>query len=320
MSRKLPHEVGRSIFGADARGYARARLDYPPELFALLRQRYGLRPGCRVLEIGAGTGIATRELLRQGAESVLAVEADPRMARWLRRSFAPPLGKVRVVISPFETADLPAMQFDLVVAATSFHWLEQRRGVRRVASALRPGHWFACWGNQHGDPTRPNAWFRATHPIFKALPSSPASRRVGRHGHTRGHSGYLDLPRTLRTTGAFDLIDRKVIRWTVTLTAKQVVALYATFSDVRSLPPEVADRFLRDILTLARDRFHNRVVIRMRTPLVVARRTSFGRRGPGARATQGSRSATRGAPAPRAAARRGSGSHRSSADRLGRGR
>ena len=62
-----------------------------------------LTPGDRVVEIGPGLGVLTRRLLAAGA-SVLAVELDPRLARYLRR----------------ELADVPA--FDLVEAdALSLH-------------------------------------------------------------------------------------------------------------------------------------------------------------------------------------------------------
>ncbi|EQD38338.1 Methyltransferase type 11, partial [mine drainage metagenome] len=51
----------------------------------------------------------------------------------------------------FEEVPLRPGSFDLGVAATSFHWLPERRGLRKVARALRPGGWWAAWGNEHGD-------------------------------------------------------------------------------------------------------------------------------------------------------------------------
>jgi len=46
-----------------------------------------LTPGDRVVEVGPGLGVLTRRLLAAGA-SVLAVELDPRLARYLRRELA----------------------------------------------------------------------------------------------------------------------------------------------------------------------------------------------------------------------------------------
>jgi len=46
-----------------------------------------LAPGDRVVEVGPGLGVLTRRLLASGA-SVLAVELDPKLARYLRRELA----------------------------------------------------------------------------------------------------------------------------------------------------------------------------------------------------------------------------------------
>jgi ubiquinone/menaquinone biosynthesis C-methylase UbiE len=50
--------LGRT-FDEDAELYDRARPGYPPELFDDLAEVAGTGPGCRVLEVGAGTGKAT---------------------------------------------------------------------------------------------------------------------------------------------------------------------------------------------------------------------------------------------------------------------
>ena len=62
-------------FGAAARVYDARRPRYPVQLIDDL-----LMQGARtVLDVGAGTGIASEQLLGRGV-NVLAVEPDPRMA------------------------------------------------------------------------------------------------------------------------------------------------------------------------------------------------------------------------------------------------
>ena len=63
----------RSIFDEDADLYDRSRPDYPPALFADLVNITGIGAGSTVVEIGPGTGQATRGLLATGA-AIIAVE------------------------------------------------------------------------------------------------------------------------------------------------------------------------------------------------------------------------------------------------------
>lgn len=268
---ELSRETGRWIFGRDPEGYARGRLGYPEEVYRTLREPCGLRPGARVLELGPGTGIATRELLRRGLLRLLAVEADPHMAAHLRESLGPWRGRCRIVVSPFETAPLAEGSFDLLVAATSFHWLDQARAVERAAELLRPGGWLAVWSNLHGDHSRPNAWSRASRPIFEDGRARGPARRTP-VAQRASPASYLDLPSALRAHGGFDPIRREVHRWKVDLSTEEAIRLFASFSDLRALPAVTHREKLRRLTVLAEERFHGRVRLAVRTPMVIARR------------------------------------------------
>ncbi len=73
------HDDLRLGFDGDADRYARARPGYPAEAFDDLAATVDLGPGSRVLEIGPGTGQATRDLARTGA-STTAVEIGAQLA------------------------------------------------------------------------------------------------------------------------------------------------------------------------------------------------------------------------------------------------
>src|SRR6185436_4237458 len=95
---------GRSVFGTTAAIYGAARPGYPDRVYDILRDRCHLGPTSRILEIGAGPGLATKRLLDAGAH-VVAVEPSPALASqlsalpWAAR-------RLDVVVSTFEDADL----------------------------------------------------------------------------------------------------------------------------------------------------------------------------------------------------------------------
>jgi protein-L-isoaspartate O-methyltransferase len=159
----------RATFAEDAELYERARPEYPAELFADLAALALLGPGSRVLEIGCGTGQATMALARLGC-AVTAVELGGALAGIARRKLTG--FEARVVVTTFEDWQLPPEPFDLVVAATSFHWVDPAVRVRKSADALRPGGSLAVISTHHvaggtnrSSPTRSAATNCSTRPL-----------------------------------------------------------------------------------------------------------------------------------------------------------
>ena len=164
----LHRSEGRRLFGLDPAGYSAGRPDYPEAVYETLARRCGLGPTTQVLEIGPGTGLVTRPLLREVAH-VTAVEPDLSMASYLRDAAAS--ANLDVVPSSFEEADVGRARFDLAVAATSFHWVDQEVGLSKLGHALRPGGWAALWWTLFRDPDQPDEFSQAVEQVL-----GPATR------------------------------------------------------------------------------------------------------------------------------------------------
>lgn len=273
MIRSIDLVQGRHLFGKDPAQYDRVRPGYPAEVYRVLRRRCGLSPGTATFEIGAGTGKATRELLRRGASPLAVVEPDPRCARYLRSSLRPWRDRVRLYVAPFEDVELEEGGFDLGVAATSFHWLRERPALGKVVRFLRPGGWWAMWSNLHGDPTRPTDFTRAVDPLYRGFEVSPVTGSPGPLGFRTYRDERLA---TLRGVGGFDRASCRVIRWKRTLDTDTVLALNRTFSNISSLPYRRRERFLSELRRVVDGPFGGRVTLNMLTTLFTARRTEHG--------------------------------------------
>jgi len=109
---------------------------YPAALIAAAAAVTGWRPDSRILEIGSGPGTATQDFAALGGRFT-CVEPNADFVA-LAREILAPFPDVSFQTSTLEQADLP-VPFDIVLAASSFHWIDQQRGVRRIGEVLAPG-------------------------------------------------------------------------------------------------------------------------------------------------------------------------------------
>ncbi|MCM0676458.1 class I SAM-dependent methyltransferase [Micromonospora phytophila] len=132
---------GRALsFGAVAEAYERFRPGYPVELFDQV-VTYAGQPVRTALEIGAGTGKATRLFAQRGV-TVTATEPDGVMLTELRKHVP---ATVRTVQAAFE--DLrPGESYGLLYAAAALHWTKPEGRWSRVAALLEPDGVFASFG------------------------------------------------------------------------------------------------------------------------------------------------------------------------------
>jgi SAM-dependent methyltransferase len=125
--------------------YDRVRPTYPDELFADLVAITGIHAGSSVLEVGCGTGQATRSVAALG-HPVTAVEAGRGMVALARQRLGG-FDNVEVENSTFEDWDDRGRRFDLLLAAASWHWVDPAAGWPKAHRVLRPGGWMALIGN-----------------------------------------------------------------------------------------------------------------------------------------------------------------------------
>ncbi|WP_341674881.1 class I SAM-dependent methyltransferase [Niveibacterium sp. SC-1] len=256
---------GRTLFGAEARRYARARPDYPARVREVLLARCGAIPGARAFEIGAGTGKATRVLLELGCE-VSAVEPDARMSAVLLEDLSPSLtAHLQVMNCGFEEAPLEAASFDLGIAATAFHWLEPAVVLPRIFDLLRPGGHWAMWWNLF-DPPEDDAFLRRTAPLFESLARGPSQAPNGRPTFA------LDVAaRTAELHAAgFEAVQYERLDWEIEQDTESVLALVATFSPVSHASPEAREVLMQGLRRITDEEFGGRVTRCFQTTIYTA--------------------------------------------------
>jgi SAM-dependent methyltransferase len=130
-------------FGDAADSYERVRPLYPDAALSELASRCGLAAGTPVVDIGAGTGKLTRQLVALGAD-VVAVEP----AAGMRRRLEAEVPGVPVLDGTAEDIPLPDGSVDIVTSGQAFHWFDTHRALDEIARLLRPAGWLALLWNE----------------------------------------------------------------------------------------------------------------------------------------------------------------------------
>lgn len=151
MSDDLPelHQLNPTgRFSERAEDYRRHRPDYPAGAIDAILAGLGDPAALIAADVGAGTGISSRQLAGRGVR-VRAVEPNAEM-----RAVAEPDARVEFVEGTAEATGLGDASVDLVVSAQAFHWFRYAEALAEFHRILEPGGRLALmWNNRdHADP------------------------------------------------------------------------------------------------------------------------------------------------------------------------
>jgi SAM-dependent methyltransferase len=128
-------------FADVADDYERGRPGYSRAAIAA----FGLQPGARVADVGAGTGKLTRALVDFGFDVVAIEPLDGMRARLARE-----LPAVQALAGTAEALPLGDASLDGVACGDAFHWFDVERSAVELARVIRPGGVLAVLGNRPG--------------------------------------------------------------------------------------------------------------------------------------------------------------------------
>lgn len=123
-------------FGKEGRAYDEARKRYPNVVIDFILEKLPLLPN--ILDVGCGTGIATRQFFERNVK-VSGADKDEKMIA-IAREHGP--DAISYTVAPTEDLPFEDNSFDAITAFSAFHWFANNEAVKEIRRVLAPGGFF----------------------------------------------------------------------------------------------------------------------------------------------------------------------------------
>jgi trans-aconitate methyltransferase len=227
-------------FNEVASEYDKYRPNYPDQLFLDILDYAPIKPIDSILEIGCGTGQATKGFVELGYDNMTCVELNQKLAEFTLEKFKEK-PNVSIINSPFEEWQSDKRDFELAISATAFHFIQtQQSGYRKVFEFLCDRGSIAFFWTIHV-PSFDNIYNQIRESYRKYSPSlddsySPTIEEI-----------IADRSKLTIKDGLFEDLTVKQYRWDDTYTADEYVSLLNTNSRHRMLLSEVRVQLFENI-------------------------------------------------------------------------
>jgi SAM-dependent methyltransferase len=213
--------------------YDAGRIGYANELYDFL-VGYGLSPSHRILDVGCGTGLASRPLIDNGFR-VTGVDVSEPMLERARAS----LPDATWIAGSAEALPFDDGSFDAVISAQALHHADRAAALREIVRVTRSGGIVAIWWKSLNslDPVK--------------MTRDDVSRDLGVEPPVSGYS------RGFREFYATDFADRtlRVIPWNTVTGLDEFMNYERSRKTIRDAFGDRADEYFAALEQRLRDRF-----------------------------------------------------------------
>lgn len=234
----MRNEGLKSTFNKVVELYDTYRPLYVDELYKDILDYKPLDNTCTTVEVGIGTGKATKHFLDAGTK-LIGVELGEKLASFVSEKFKS-YDTFKVVNLSFEDFECNDNSVDLIYAATAFHWIDEEKGYRKAYKLLKNGGAFARFANRpYKDKENPNI-----HPALQEVYAKymPDSKFRGEFNEEM----CIELANIPLKYGFKD-IEYRLYKRVRTLTSDEYASLVGTYSGIIAMNKKIRYNFLSEI-------------------------------------------------------------------------
>jgi uncharacterized glyoxalase superfamily protein PhnB/SAM-dependent methyltransferase len=218
----------RLTFNEDVENYDKWRPTYCEELFKDICAYSQIGQGNKAIEVGIGTGQATKPFLDTGCD-LTAIELGKNLAEYSRLKFRD-YQNLKVFNTAFEQFECPDDSVDLIYSATAFHWIPIEIGYSKARHLLKTGGTLALFWNRPYAARENDDLHQQIQGIYQKY--RPSNTKPIENDTER----YNNITKNIQAYGFRDVV-LKLYHSTRRFSSADYISLLNTYSDHRSMPP-----------------------------------------------------------------------------------
>jgi len=222
--------------------YDKIRPGYPTEIYKTIEKYKNFDENSLILEIGAGSGIASKEIYDMWHSKLTLIEPGANFCEILIEQFKN-IDDVKIENTTFEKYENKTL-FDAIFSATAFHWLDLSVKYKRAFKMLKEDGLLILYWNYYGIEN-----IEMENCIQKIYVKYGMGLNDGKNGYERQMETINDRRREIEESGYFKILDHKIIKRIIEYSASDNTKLLKTFPNHSKLE----DNFFIEIENIIRE-------------------------------------------------------------------
>ena len=240
--------------------YDNVRPGYPQEIYKTISKHIMLDKNSRILEIGAGNGIASQEIYSNWQSKMVLLEPGGNLCELLYSRFKN-TKDIEVKNGYFEQYE-SAYLFDVIISATAFHWLDLSVKYKKSYSFLKDNGLLILYWNNYGIENK-----EMEENIQEVYNKYGNRTSDGKSSYERQMEKIETRKNEILDSNLFNIIEHKIIKNVLEYTSEKYINLLKTFPD----HTKMEERFFEKIKEIIKDN-GNMIEVRILINLEIARK------------------------------------------------
>lgn len=244
-------------FDNNFENYDNIRPGYPKEIYEIISKYKTFDKNSKILEIGAGNGLASREIYSKWHCKLFLIEPGIDFCNFLNKKFGN-IKDIKIENTTFE--EYPnQIFFDAIFSATAFHWLDLSNKYKKSYEMLKNDGLLILYWNYYGIDD-----IEMENEMQKIYTKYGIGINDGKNGYERQLETIENRKKEFEENGYFRMLEHKTIKRVKEYTAENNIKLLRTFPDHSKLDEGFFAEIYKKI-----NQNGNKIDVRIMTNLII---------------------------------------------------